>query len=168
MSEVTTLQIVSQPLPCLCVFNRTSMYSNYNCKMMIHRIDFSEPIVGGIFCVMFGMITAVGLSNLQFINLNSTRNLFVLGFSIFFALVTFYLRFLDLLLPLPNREQRTWLHLILPLPYITRDVDRYATDVKNIWQVLLKHAWSFIPQLNCLLDLLPVSHIIRDVVMLHT
>ena len=153
MSEVTTLQIVSQPLPCLCVFNRTSMYSNYNCKMMIHRIDFSEPIVGGIFCVMFGMITAVGLSNLQFINLNSTRNLFVLGFSIFFALVTFYLRFLDLLLPLPNS---------------TRDVDRYATDVKNIWQVLLKHAWSFIPQLNCLLDLLPVSHIIRDVVMLHT
>ena len=36
---------------------------------------------------MFGMITAVGLSNLQFVNLNSTRNLFVLGFSIFFALV---------------------------------------------------------------------------------
>ena len=47
----------------------------------------AEPIVGGIFCVRFGMITAVGLSNLQFVNLNSTRNLFVLGFSIFFALV---------------------------------------------------------------------------------
>jgi xanthine/uracil permease len=25
----------------------------------------TEPIVGGIFCVMFGIITAVGLSNLQ-------------------------------------------------------------------------------------------------------
>jgi hypothetical protein len=25
----------------------------------------TEPIVGGIFCVMFGMITSVGLSNLQ-------------------------------------------------------------------------------------------------------
>ena len=37
--------------------------------------------------MMFGMITAVGLSNLQFIDLNSTRNLFVLGFSIFFSLV---------------------------------------------------------------------------------
>ncbi len=46
-----------------------------------------EPIVGGIFCIMFGMIAAVGLSNLQFVNLNSTRNLFVLGFSVFFALV---------------------------------------------------------------------------------
>ena len=46
-----------------------------------------EPIVGGIFCIMFGMVAAVGLSNLQFVNLNSTRNLFILGFSIFFALV---------------------------------------------------------------------------------
>ena len=45
------------------------------------------PIVGGIFCVMFGMIIAVGLSNLQFVDLNSTRNLFVLGFSLFFAMV---------------------------------------------------------------------------------
>lgn len=38
--------------------------------------------------MMFGMITSVGLSNLQFVDLNSTRNLFVLGFSIFFSLVT--------------------------------------------------------------------------------
>ena len=33
----------------------------------------------------------VGLSNLQFVDLNSTRNLFVLGFSIFFSLVSFFL-----------------------------------------------------------------------------
>ena len=45
------------------------------------------PIVGGVLCIMFGMITAVGLSNLQFVDLNSTRNLFVIGFSLFFALV---------------------------------------------------------------------------------
>lgn len=50
-------------------------------------VTIPEPIVGGIFCVMFGIIAAVGLSNLQFVNLNSTRNLFVLGFSIFFGLV---------------------------------------------------------------------------------
>jgi len=50
-------------------------------------LTIPQPIVGGIFCVMFGMITAVGLSNLQFVNLNSTRNLFILGFSIFFSLV---------------------------------------------------------------------------------
>ena len=47
-----------------------------------------QPIIGGLFCVMFSMITAVGLSSLQFVNLNSTRNLFVLGFSIFFGLVS--------------------------------------------------------------------------------
>ncbi|XP_018429427.1 PREDICTED: solute carrier family 23 member 1-like [Nanorana parkeri] len=33
------------------------------------------------------MITAIGLSNLQFVDMNSARNLFVLGFSLFFGLV---------------------------------------------------------------------------------
>ncbi|KAK1159443.1 solute carrier family 23 member 1 [Acipenser oxyrinchus oxyrinchus] len=45
-----------------------------------------DPILGGMFCTLFGMITAVGLSNLQFVDLNSSRNLFVLGFSMFFGL----------------------------------------------------------------------------------
>jgi len=45
-----------------------------------------EPIVGGIFYIMFGMVAAVGLSSLQYVDLNSTRNLFILGFSIFFGL----------------------------------------------------------------------------------
>lgn len=45
-----------------------------------------QPIVGGMYCAMFGMITAVGLSNLQFVDLNSARNLFILGFSFFMGL----------------------------------------------------------------------------------
>ncbi|KAF3851272.1 hypothetical protein F7725_013044 [Dissostichus mawsoni] len=45
-----------------------------------------DPVLGALFCTLFGMITAVGLSNLQFVDLNSSRNLFVLGFSIFFGL----------------------------------------------------------------------------------
>ena len=45
-----------------------------------------QPIVGGMYCVMFGMIASVGLSNLQFIDLNSARNLFVIGFSLFMGL----------------------------------------------------------------------------------
>jgi nucleobase transporter 1/2 len=45
-----------------------------------------QPIVGGMYCAMFGMISAVGLSNLQFINLNSARNLFILGFAFFMGL----------------------------------------------------------------------------------
>ena len=45
-----------------------------------------QPIVGGMYCAMFGMIVAVGLSNLQFVDLNSSRNLFILGFSFFMGL----------------------------------------------------------------------------------
>ena len=45
-----------------------------------------QPIVGGMYCAMFGMIVAVGLSNLQFVDLNSIRNLFILGFSFFMGL----------------------------------------------------------------------------------
>ena len=46
-----------------------------------------NPVIGGVFIVMFGMITAVGLSNLQFCNMNSSRNIFITGFSIIFGLV---------------------------------------------------------------------------------
>ncbi|ESO09709.1 hypothetical protein HELRODRAFT_195039 [Helobdella robusta] len=41
-----------------------------------------DPVIGGTFFTLFGMITAVGLSNLQHVNLNSSRNLFIIGFSI--------------------------------------------------------------------------------------
>jgi nucleobase transporter 1/2 len=44
------------------------------------------PIVGGMYCAMFGMIASVGLSNLQFVNLNSGRNLFIIGFAFFMGL----------------------------------------------------------------------------------
>jgi len=50
-------------------------------------ITIPEPLIGGMFCVMFGMITATGISSLQFVDLNSSRNLLVFGFSIFFSLV---------------------------------------------------------------------------------
>jgi nucleobase transporter 1/2 len=45
-----------------------------------------QPIVGGMYCAMFGMIASVGLSNLQFIDLNSARNLFIVGFTLFMGL----------------------------------------------------------------------------------
>ena len=49
-------------------------------------VTIPEPIIGGVFMVMFGMITSVGISNLQFADMNSSRNLFIIGFSIVFAL----------------------------------------------------------------------------------
>lgn len=45
-----------------------------------------DPIVGGMYCAMFGVIAAVGLSNLQFVDLNSSRNLFIVGFALFMGL----------------------------------------------------------------------------------
>uniref|UniRef100_A0A8C8SX27 Solute carrier family 23 member 1-like n=1 Tax=Pelusios castaneus TaxID=367368 RepID=A0A8C8SX27_9SAUR len=44
------------------------------------------PLIGGLLLVMFGIITAVGVSNLQFVDMNSSRNLFIFGFSIFAGL----------------------------------------------------------------------------------
>jgi len=44
------------------------------------------PVVGGMYCAMFGMIAAVGLSNLQFVDLNSARNLFIIGFAFFMGI----------------------------------------------------------------------------------
>ena len=41
------------------------------------------PIVGGLFCVMFGMIAGVGLANMQYANQASMRNIFILGFALF-------------------------------------------------------------------------------------
>ena len=49
-------------------------------------VTIPDPVVGGLFCVMFAMITGVGLSNLKNCSLESSRNLFVFGFAIFVGL----------------------------------------------------------------------------------
>ncbi|XP_061430535.1 solute carrier family 23 member 1-like [Lethenteron reissneri] len=45
-----------------------------------------EPVIGGMLIVMFGVITAVGISSLQFADMNSPRNIFIAGFSLFVGL----------------------------------------------------------------------------------
>ncbi|XP_048774661.1 solute carrier family 23 member 1-like isoform X2 [Ostrea edulis] len=49
-------------------------------------VTIPDPVIGGLFMVTFGMVVAVGLSNLQFVDLTSSRNIFILGTSIFFGL----------------------------------------------------------------------------------
>ncbi|XP_072572912.1 solute carrier family 23 member 1-like isoform X2 [Paramormyrops kingsleyae] len=39
------------------------------------------PVVGGMLLVMFGVISAAGVSNLQYTDMNSSRNIFIFGFS---------------------------------------------------------------------------------------
>ncbi|XP_047428964.1 solute carrier family 23 member 1-like isoform X1 [Mugil cephalus] len=69
-----------------------------------------NPVIGGMFLVMFGVITAAGISNLQSTDMNSSRNIFVFGFSMFSALV------------IPN-----WIH---------KNPDNLQTGVKEVDQVL--------------------------------
>ncbi|XP_076016335.1 solute carrier family 23 member 1-like isoform X2 [Genypterus blacodes] len=45
------------------------------------------PVVGGMLIIMFGVITAAGISNLQSVDMNSSRNIFVFGFSMFSAIM---------------------------------------------------------------------------------
>ncbi|WP_440765853.1 uracil-xanthine permease family protein [Natronorubrum sp. DTA7] len=45
-----------------------------------------DPIVGGLFIAMFAQIVAVGIGNLKHVDLDSSRNLFVVGFALFIGL----------------------------------------------------------------------------------
>ncbi len=44
------------------------------------------PVVGGLYCVLFGLISAIGIQQLAKADLNSDRNLFIAGFSLFMGL----------------------------------------------------------------------------------
>ncbi|XP_053406670.1 solute carrier family 23 member 2-like [Mercenaria mercenaria] len=46
-----------------------------------------DPIIGGTLTVLFGMVSAVGISTLKFIDLDSTRNLTILGVSLILGLM---------------------------------------------------------------------------------
>ena len=50
-------------------------------------ITIPDPVIGGNFIALFGLLIGVGMSPLQFVDLNSMRNLFVLGNSLFFGMV---------------------------------------------------------------------------------
>ncbi|KAM6992745.1 solute carrier family 23 member 1-like [Tautogolabrus adspersus] len=68
------------------------------------------PVLGGMFLIMFGVISAAGISNLQSTDMNSSRNIFIFGFSIFTALVV------------PN--------------WIMKNPDFFNTGVKELDQVI--------------------------------
>ncbi|KAL9257757.1 Nucleobase-ascorbate transporter 2-like protein [Drosera capensis] len=44
------------------------------------------PIFAAVYCVLFGLVGSVGLSFLQFTNMNSLRNLFITGVALFLGL----------------------------------------------------------------------------------
>jgi len=50
-------------------------------------VSIPDPVFGGIFMVVFGMIIAIGLTNLRYVDLTSSRNIFVIGFSFYIGLM---------------------------------------------------------------------------------
>ena len=44
------------------------------------------PVVGGLYCSLFGLISAIGVQQLAKADLSSDRNLFIAGFSLFMGL----------------------------------------------------------------------------------
>ncbi|OVE85585.1 uracil-xanthine permease family protein [Natronolimnobius baerhuensis] len=45
-----------------------------------------DPIIGGLFIAMFAQIVAVGIGNLRHVDLESSRNVFIIGFALFVGL----------------------------------------------------------------------------------
>ena len=45
-----------------------------------------QAMVSGLFCIMFSLISAVGISQIQFTDMNSPRNIFILGLGIYMGL----------------------------------------------------------------------------------
>lgn len=52
-------------------------------KLFALFASLPQPVVGAMYVGLFGLIAAVGLNNLQYVNLNNARNLFILGLSLF-------------------------------------------------------------------------------------
>lgn len=56
-------------------------------KIGVVFASMPPPIIGGMYLVMFGIISSVGISNLQFVDLTSSRNVFIIGVSLYIGLV---------------------------------------------------------------------------------
>ena len=63
------------------------VFSGLSPKIAACLLWIPEPIIGGIFTIACSLPVSVGVQTLQFCNMNNSRNLFVLGFSIFFGLM---------------------------------------------------------------------------------
>ena len=50
-------------------------------------IGIPDPILGGMFCFIFPLVTAVGIQTLSEVCLESSRNIFIVSFALFNGLV---------------------------------------------------------------------------------
>jgi nucleobase transporter 1/2 len=91
-----------------------------------------QPVVGSMFVGLFGLIAAVGLSNLQFVNLNNARNLFIVGLA-FFAGLSFPAHF--------NASPINW-----------AEAGKFAEVLGNILQTILTTGMAVTAIVGIILD----------------
>ncbi len=51
-------------------------------------VSLPDPILGGMFLFLFPLVMAVGIGTLKDVDLESSRNIFIISFSIFLGLVS--------------------------------------------------------------------------------
>jgi len=91
-----------------------------------------DPVKGAMYVGLFGMIAAVGLSNLQFVDLNNARNLFIIGICLFAGLsVSFHF----------NNNPINW-----------SEAGKAAEVLGNILQAILTSAMSVTAIFGLILD----------------
>ncbi|KAG5030927.1 hypothetical protein JHK85_014909 [Glycine max] len=68
------------------------------------------PIFAAVYCVLFGLVASVGLSFLQFTNMNSMRNLFILGVALFlgFSVPEYFREYTSKALHGPTHTRAGW------------------------------------------------------------
>ncbi|KAJ8545421.1 hypothetical protein K7X08_018004 [Anisodus acutangulus] len=68
------------------------------------------PIFAAVYCVLFGLVASVGLSFLQFTNMNSMRNLFIVGVSLFlgFSIPEYFREYTTAALHGPAHTKAGW------------------------------------------------------------
>ncbi|KAG2684020.1 hypothetical protein I3843_10G058900 [Carya illinoinensis] len=87
-------------------------------------------IFAAVYCVLFGLVASVGLSFLQFTNMNSMRNLFITGVSFFLGLSIpeYFREYTSKALHGPAHTSAGWvsstLHIYLLISHIEREITK--------------------------------------------
>ena len=55
-------------------------------KFAAFFVTMPDPVIGALFCIMFGLVAGVGIANLKYCDLSSSRNIFIFGFALFTGL----------------------------------------------------------------------------------
>ncbi|URD72085.1 nucleobase-ascorbate transporter [Musa troglodytarum] len=90
-------------------------------------------IFAAVYCVLFGIVAAVGLSLLQFTNMNSMRNLFITGVSIFLGLSVpqYFFKYTSSAQRGPAHTKAEWKSIIWSYPSVSRSTS--ASCELGLW-----------------------------------